>query len=46
MINLIIGRFKIIQHNDKKAITITNLVETKYIKNYILPIEIAEEQGS
>ena len=38
--------FKIMQYNDKRAISITNLVETMWLTRYPRPIEITHYQRS
>ena len=38
--------FKIMQYNDKRAISITNLVKTMWLTRYPRPIEITYYQGS
>ena len=45
MINPILGWFEIAQYNDKRAISIVNLVESKLLSRYHRPIEITDEQG-
>ena len=46
MIDPITGRFEITHYNDKKAISITNLVEPTWLLKYPRPIEITYNQGS
>ena len=46
MIDLVTGWFKTTQYNEKRAITIANLVETKYLNIYPRPTEITYDQGS
>ena len=44
MIDPITGWFKIYQYEDKRAISIVNLVETKWLSRYPRPIEIMYDQ--
>ena len=46
MINTVTGWFEIAQYDDKRAISIANLVETTWLCRYPRPIEIMYEQGS
>ena len=46
MIYPVTGWFKITQYNDKRAISIANLVETKWLYIYPRLMEITYEQGS
>ena len=46
MIDPVTGWFEIAQYNDKRAISISNLVETKCLSRYPIPIEIMYDQGS
>ena len=46
MIGPVIGWFEITQYDNKRAISITNLVETTWIYRYPRPIEITYDQGS
>ena len=39
------GWFEITEYNYKKAMEITNLVETMWLARYIYPIEIMHDQG-
>ena len=39
VIDPVIGWFEIVRYGDKKAITIANLVETKWLSRYPRPIE-------
>ena len=45
MIDPVTGWFEIAQHDDKKEISIANLVETIWMYRYPIPIEITYEQG-
>ena len=45
MIDLVTGWFEVVQYDDKRAITITNLVETTCLSRYPRPIEITHDQG-
>ena len=45
MTNPVTGWFEITQYNDKKYITIKNLVETMWLVIYICPVEITYDQG-
>ena len=45
MINPVTRWFEITQYNDKKATTITNLVETNWLIRYPWPVEITYDQG-
>ena len=45
MINTVTGWFEIAKHEDKIAISITNLVETTWLSRYPRPIEITYDQG-
>ena len=40
------GWFEIAQYDDKRVISITNLVETTWMSRYSRPIEIQYDQGS
>ena len=44
MIDTVTGWFEIAQYDDKKAISIVNLVETTWLYRYIRPIEITYDQ--
>ena len=46
MINSVTGWFEITQYNDKRAISIANLVETVWLSRYPRPMEITYYQGS
>ena len=46
MIDLVTGRFEIVQYDDEKAIYIANLVETMWLYRYSIPMEITYDQGS
>ena len=45
MINPVTGWLEIMKYNDKRAISIANLVETIYLSRYPTPIEITYDQG-
>ena len=45
MIGTIIGWFQVLRYDDKRAITITNLVETTWLSTYPRPIETTYYQG-
>ena len=45
IIDPITGWFEVIQYNDKRAITIADLVETAWMSRYPIPIEITYDQG-
>ena len=45
MIDPITGWFEIAQYEDKRAIYIANLVETKWLSRYHRPIKIMYDQG-
>ena len=45
MINPVTGWFEVVCYDDKRAITISNLVETKRLSRYPRPIGITYEQG-
>ena len=45
MIYPVIGWFQITQYNDKRDISIANLVETMWLSRYPRPIEIMYDQG-
>ena len=45
IIDPVTGWFKILQYDDKIAITIANLVETTCLSRYPIPIEITYDQG-
>ena len=46
MIDPVTGWFKITQYDDKRAISIANLVETMWLTIYPRPMEITYDQGS
>ena len=46
MIYPVTGWFEIAQQNDKIAISIAKLVETKWLSIYLIPTEIKYDQGS
>ena len=46
MIDPVTGWFEVMQYNDKKAISITNLFETMWLSRYLRPIEILYDQGT
>ena len=46
MIDHVMGWYKIIQYDDKRAISIAKSVETKWLTRYPRPTEITYEQGS
>ena len=46
MIDPVTGWFKITQYNDKRVISITNLVETIWLTRYPIPMEIMYDQRS
>ena len=45
MINTVTGWFKIAHHDNKRAISIADLVETTWLSRYPGPIEITHDQG-
>ena len=45
MIDHVIGWLEIAQYEDKRAISVTNLVETNWLYRYPIPIEITHDQG-
>ena len=45
MIDPVTGWFEISQYNDKKATSITNLLETTWLFQYPWPVEITFDQG-
>ena len=45
MIDTVTGWFEVVQYDDKRAITIANLVETTWMSRYPRPIEIVYDQG-
>ena len=46
MIDSVTGWFEISQYDDKRAISIANLVENMWLSRYPRPIEITYDQGS
>ena len=46
MINPVTGWLEITQYNDKRSISIANLVKTTWLSRYPRPIEIMYEQWS
>ena len=46
MIDPVTGWFEVVQYDDKRAITIENLVQTKSLYIYPRPIEITYDQRS
>ena len=46
MIDTVTGWFEIAQYNDKKVISLANLVETTWMSRYPRPMEITHGQGS
>ena len=46
MVDTVTGWFEIAQYDDKKLISIANLVETTWLSRYPRPIEIMHGQGS
>ena len=46
MINPVTVWFKIFQYDDKRAISVSNLVETTWVTRYPRPMEITYGQGS
>ena len=45
MLDTVTGWFEVVRYDDKRAITITNLVETMWLFRYPRPIEITYYQG-
>ena len=45
MIDPVTGCFEIAQYDEKRAISIANLVETTWLSRYPRPIEIKYEHG-
>ena len=45
MIDTVTGRLKITEYNDKHAITIVKLVETRWLIRYPWPTKITYDQG-
>ena len=41
MINLVTGQFEVVRYDDKRAITIANLVETMWLSRNPRPIEVS-----
>ena len=46
MINPVTGWFEVLQYDDKREISISNLVETTCLTRYHRPMEITYGQGS
>ena len=46
MIDPVMEWFEVMQHDSKCAITISNLIETKYISKQTCPTEITNNKGS
>ena len=46
MIDPVSGWFEVVRYNDKRAITIANLVENMWLSRYPRPIKITYDQGS
>jgi hypothetical protein len=46
MIDLATGWFKIKQYDDKKSITVTNIVEQEWLMHYLRPSLITLDHGS
>ena len=46
MIDPVTGWFEITQYNDKRSISISNLVETMWLSRYLIPMDITYDQGS
>ena len=45
MIDTVTRWFEITQYNDKKVMTIENLVETTWLVQYLWPVEIMYDRG-
>ena len=45
MIYLVTEWFDVAQHEDKRATSIVNLVETMWLSRYLIPTEIMYDQG-
>ena len=45
MIDPVTGWFEVVRYDDKRQITIANLVETMWLSRYPRPIEITYDQG-
>ena len=45
MIDYVTGWFEVVRYDDKRAIYILNLVETKWLSRYPRPIEITYDKG-
>ena len=45
MIDTVTGWFEVVRYNDKRVITIANLVEPTWLYRYPRPIEIMYDQG-
>ena len=46
MIDHVTGWFEITQYDDKRAISIANLIENMWMSRYLRPMEITYDQGS
>ena len=46
IIDPVTGWLKIMQYGDKRAISVSNLVETTWLTIYPIPMEITYDQGS
>ena len=46
MIDPVTGWFVITQYNDKRAISMADLVKTTWLSRYPIPMEITYDQGS
>ena len=45
MIDPVTGWFEVTQYNDKRAMTIANLVEITWLSRYPRPMDITYDQG-
>ena len=45
MIDPVIGWFEVVPYDDKRVISVSNLVETTWMYRYPRPIEITYNQG-
>ena len=45
MIDRVTGWFEITQYNDRREISITELVKTTWLYRYLRPMEITHDQG-
>ena len=45
MIDHVTGCLNLIQYDDRKVISIANLVETKWLSRYLRPMKITNDQG-